>query len=70
MEFGRCPTGVALMAGGAIGCGADVITIFAGGGLAVMATGAVGGTGEGAVIGLGPAPGGGRFMATFAGGAG
>ena len=31
MEFGRCPTGVALMAGGAVGCGADVITIFASG---------------------------------------
>ena len=31
MEFGGCPTGVTLMASGAVGCGADVITIFSSG---------------------------------------
>ena len=45
------------MASRAVGCGADVITIFARGGLAIVATGAVGCTGKGAVVGLGTAPG-------------
>ena len=38
---------------------------FAGGRIAVMATGAVGGTGKGAVIGLGTRPRAGGFVAAF-----
>ena len=56
VEFGRCPTGVALMASRAVGRGADVAGIFARGGLAVMAIDASGGAGEGAVVSFGSAP--------------
>ena len=66
MQLGRRPTGVTLVASGAVGCGGDVVGTQAGGAAAVVATGAAGGTGEGAMVRLGATPDGGRLMATFA----
>jgi hypothetical protein len=66
MVLGRRPAGVALVAAGAIKRGAHVTSVLAGGCAAVVATGAVGGTGEGAVINLGTTPGAGGFVAALA----
>ena len=71
VETRRQPAGVATLVAAHTTCrGRDVRGRLAGGVAAVMATGAVGGRGEGAVIGLGPTPGGGRFVATLATGRG
>ena len=70
MELGRCPTGVALVAGGAVRRGTEVAGTLAAGRLAVVAIGAVGGAGEGIVISLGTTPSGGGLVAGLTSGGG
>ena len=65
VELGRCPGAVALVAGSAVCRSAKVIGALAGGIRSIMATGAVGGTGESAVVSLGARPNRCRFMTTL-----
>ena len=66
MKLGRRPTGVALVTSGAIGGGRDVVVSLASGIAAIVATGAVGGAGEGAVISFGAGPATGGLVAVLA----
>ena len=70
VELGWCPAAVALVAGRAVGTGADVIGALAGGAAAVVATGAAGSRGKGAVVGFGTFPLAGRTVAAFTTGCG
>ena len=63
MELGGRPGGVALVASRAIGRRCHVVGVLAGGIGTVVATGAGGGTGEGAVVSLGTLPFGGGGVA-------
>ena len=66
VQLGRCPTGVALVTGRAIGCGGYMTRPLARRTAAIVATGAVGSRGKGTVIRLGAFPFAGRLVATFA----
>ena len=65
MEFGRRPAAVALVAGRAVGTGADVVGALARRTAAVVAAGAGSSRAKGAVVGLGATPGGVGLVAAF-----
>ena len=70
VELGWCPTGVALMAGRAVGSRRNVTGGLAGGAAAVVATCADSRCRKGAVISLGAGPDGGGLVAGLASGGG